>query len=551
MLRKALSMVVTVCILCTGLCVYAATSFSAVVSYLPADGEITVSGTAARGDVVVMIAPQSTAPEKMTEDILPTVIKQFKVSGAYSVLIGMPEGTPGGKYNIYVSHEGEEITDSFIYMNIAAAEAAIPEINAANGAEFASIVSKNAVNLGIDTDDAGYIAEAANIFEIMDNMTFENTVDFYNKYIKTYAVCMIEGEENLTEVESLLEKYASNLGIDYTDDFAEDNKLTPAAKSELLFLLTIVNFADKTDEKGNIDFGGILEELKPVAVIRTVSNWVGLKEAINVNFVDEFAEMISADSNYEKIKDKDLVYEEMMKNKFTSMEDIELIFTSAVNIIYDKENKTESNGSSVGRGNSGGSLTSGITTPPASEIRAEEEAEIVLIDMNETHWAYVAVMSLAADSVISGYEDGTFRSSNYITRAEFTKMILSFAKEIQVGQEVTFDDVNATDWYYTAVTQAASKGLVSGTGEGFCPNAYIKREDAALIVYRLLNSLGKSPVGYRPFADRKDISPYAKDAVYALGGAYIVQGNEDNMFLPQNNITRAEAAQIIYNALKR
>ena len=53
------------------------------------------------------------------------------------------------------------------------------------------------------------------------------------------------------------------------------------------------------------------------------------------------------------------------------------------------------------------------------------------------------------------------------------------------------------------------------------------------------------------FADESHIADYAKDAVYTLGGAYIINGDEDNMFHPQNSITRAEAAQLLYNALKK
>ncbi len=552
MIRKILSLLTAVCILSSALSAYAAEQFTALVNYNPKEGEVAVSGIAPKGEIAVMIAPESMSPEEMTEENLPTAIRMFKANGAYSVSVGIPQDTVSGKYNVYVSCGEEEIVESFIYMNIAESEKIIPIINGLDGKEFIDTVSENAQNLGIDTDDAGYIAKRSSIFEIMDNMTYTDNFDFYDKYVMVYALCMIQDNQSVSEIKALLEKYADNLGIDYTSDFTDDKKLTDDAKKELCVLLSGIKYANEADISGNIDFKAIMSELKPVAAIRTVKNWVGLKEAITQNFAEEFEQMISSNKKYDKIKDKDTVFEEMIKSEFESMDEVKKVFGSAVDKIYKKENSSSS-GSGSGSG-SGGSLSGAISTPPESvteQNKIEENAGTELVDMDSTHWAYVAVITLANDKVISGYEDGTFRPSAHITRAEFAKMILGYAAGLPMGETVSFEDVSSDDWYYQSVTSAAAKGLVSGMGSEFCPNEYIKREDAALIVYRLLNLLGNSPGGYRPFADRKDISEYAKEAVYTLGGAYIVQGNEDNMFLPQNSITRAEAAQLLYNAMKK
>ena len=42
----------------------------------------------------------------------------------------------------------------------------------------------------------------------------------------------------------------------------------------------------------------------------------------------------------------------------------------------------------------------------------------------EGHWAKDTVEQLADEGVISGFEDGTFRPDQSVTRAEFTKMIV-------------------------------------------------------------------------------------------------------------------------------
>ena len=48
------------------------------------------------------------------------------------------------------------------------------------------------------------------------------------------------------------------------------------------------------------------------------------------------------------------------------------------------------------------------------------------------------------------------------------------------------------------------------------------------------------------FEDADTVSEYAKDAVAYLYDSGIITGYEDNTFRPQNPVTRAEAAKILY-----
>ena len=137
------------------------------------------------------------------------------------------------------------------------------------------------------------------------------------------------------------------------------------------------------------------------------------------------------------------------------------------------------------------------------------------------------------------------------TAAEFAKSIKVLFEGARESGEVSFSDVSDGDWFAPFIASAAKSGFINGSDGSFRPNDNITREDAALIIYRMLTAIGKKPSGYKSFADRNDISDYAKDAVLALGGAKIVQGSGENMFLPKNNITRAEAAQLLYNVLNK
>ncbi len=51
------------------------------------------------------------------------------------------------------------------------------------------------------------------------------------------------------------------------------------------------------------------------------------------------------------------------------------------------------------------------------------------------------------------------------------------------------------------------------------------------------------------FADADQISAWAKDSVAAAGAAGLLQGRGDGQFAPQEQLTRAESVQVLYNLL--
>lgn len=78
----------------------------------------------------------------------------------------------------------------------------------------------------------------------------------------------------------------------------------------------------------------------------------------------------------------------------------------------------------------------------------------------------------------------------------------------------------------------------------------ITREDMAVIAYRTAVVCGLMEDGEREsefvFEDDAQISDYAKTAVYRLAEEEIINGVGDDYFAPKSNLTRAQAAKIIY-----
>ena len=61
-------------------------------------------------------------------------------------------------------------------------------------------------------------------------------------------------------------------------------------------------------------------------------------------------------------------------------------------------------------------------------------------DVSKDHWAFVYIADLADRGVINGYEDGSFKPSKTVTRAEWSKIMVDAA-----GVQVSDDSVYFTD----------------------------------------------------------------------------------------------------------
>ena len=108
-------------------------------------------------------------------------------------------------------------------------------------------------------------------------------------------------------------------------------------------------------------------------------------------------------------------------------------------------------------------------------------------DVAADAWYNNAVSTLSNMGIIDGYEDGTFKPNAPITRAEFTAIATRFF-DYTAEYEGAFNDVTYSDWYAECVQAAVDMGLVNGYADGgFHPNAYITRAESCAIVNRVLN----------------------------------------------------------------
>ena len=113
-------------------------------------------------------------------------------------------------------------------------------------------------------------------------------------------------------------------------------------------------------------------------------------------------------------------------------------------------------------------------------------------DVTSDSWYNQTVSTLASMGILKGYEDGTFRPNASITRAEFAAIATRFFEETGATYEPgTFTDVTGREWFAGAIMDAVNLGLIGGYEDGTVrPNNNITRAEACAIVNR---TLGRVP----------------------------------------------------------
>ena len=205
----------------------------------------------------------------------------------------------------------------------------------------------------------------------------------------------------------------------------------------------------------------------------------------------------------------------------------------------------------IGGGGGGGGGSVPGAGSEGSFIGMQGGANAVFNDIAGFSWAQEAITSLYSKGIISGYGDGSFAPQNSIKREEFVTIAVSAFYKDSEGVECGFSDVPENAWYYKNISIATARGIITGIGEGlFGTGRNITRQDMAVILYRISGGRLAPPESYDAFGDDGDISGYAKEAVYALRAAGVINGVSAYEFAPVKNATRAETAVMVYRFLE-
>lgn len=164
------------------------------------------------------------------------------------------------------------------------------------------------------------------------------------------------------------------------------------------------------------------------------------------------------------------------------------------------------------------------------------------------HWAESVITQWQSKGLIQGYEDGSFKPNNTITRAEFVTL-MNNAKGFGSEGSINFSDVKNGSWFYSAVARAVAAGYVKGYSDGsFKPGNTITRAEAAVMIANAARLSANEAGAYR-FTDVGSIPAWARGSVGAVVAAGYMTGYPDGSFYANASISRAEAVSSLNRML--
>ena len=183
--------------------------------------------------------------------------------------------------------------------------------------------------------------------------------------------------------------------------------------------------------------------------------------------------------------------------------------------------------------------------PPTGRLYEHPFTDVHTNDWFNDYVAFVYVRGL-----MTGIGNNIFNPQGTVSRAMVVQVLYNLEGRPDIsGAANPFTDVSADAWYFDAVTWAAANGIVAGFGDGtFRPSSNITRQDLSVMLNNYANFAGINLPQARPyqqFDDNADIADYAKEAIEQFFRAMVINGRPGNIFDPQGSATRAELAAML------
>ena len=162
------------------------------------------------------------------------------------------------------------------------------------------------------------------------------------------------------------------------------------------------------------------------------------------------------------------------------------------------------------------------------------------------HWAEESIERWTDEKVLNGYSDGTFKPNNLLTRAEYVAIISRMFEPKNTADLSKFKDLDKDAWYYDSFAKVFTLNAIQGTSSTTMnPNANITRQEAIVILNRILDLKVSGDTKLTIYKDSSEIANWAQKAILAFTSNGYVNGYEDETVRPTRNISRAECAKIL------
>jgi hypothetical protein len=197
----------------------------------------------------------------------------------------------------------------------------------------------------------------------------------------------------------------------------------------------------------------------------------------------------------------------------------------------------------------------GIPIPGFGSQPSETETAAEFSDVPDDFWAKDYVQYFVQRNIVTGYEDGTFKPEEPMSRAAVAAQIEDSFEFAETEQEnaTNFEDVGQEYWAQPAIRSTNRTGFLNGyPGDVFRPERPMTRTE---VLVALVSGLDLKPSGnpeeiVEVYQDADQIPAWAVEKVAAAteAGLVVSYPNTDT-FSPNEPATRAEVSAMIYQAL--
>ena len=202
---------------------------------------------------------------------------------------------------------------------------------------------------------------------------------------------------------------------------------------------------------------------------------------------------------------------------------------------------------------SSGFQASASVSPSLSEVKPEVTFGMTPLGMDKFNdwipgkWYEVPFTWCVQHGYFIGTDLNMIEAERCITRAEYLTVLNRYFGYTGPGNIRGIADVSEGDWFYEDVAIGYAAGITVGVSQTrFLPNAAISREQAFTMFGRALSSEYSEKDAFDSFSDHAELSTWARDSTAILLAQKIIEGFPDGTLRPQDIISRAEVAQILY-----
>lgn len=189
-------------------------------------------------------------------------------------------------------------------------------------------------------------------------------------------------------------------------------------------------------------------------------------------------------------------------------------------------------------------VTSPVSAVPVTPVVARSA---LFADVSGVNPFYDSIKYMKDHGIVKGYEDGTFKPTQLVSRVEALKMILKAGnRQIAGSGKTSFTDVPRRAWFAPYVATAFNSGIVQGYfGKLFKPNQEVTRAEFIKMALTAM-AVPLEPVVLE--------APYSDVAVSDWSAPYVQYAKQKNLLTiadgaklnSNESITRQEVADILY-----